>query len=149
MEGVLLKVETLAITDPLTELFNRRHFGNTIEKEFNRTIRYLSPTSCLMIDIDYFKKINDEYGHHTGDVVLKEIAKVIKSCIREIDTVARWGGEEFIVLLPETKKENALQAAKRILEAVSGHRSSIFRYPRKNYRKYRTCQCARGFYRYC
>jgi diguanylate cyclase (GGDEF)-like protein len=124
LEGVLLKVEILAITDSLTELFNRRHFGNTIEKEFNRTIRYQSPTSCLMIDIDYFKKINDEYGHRAGDVVLKEIAKIIKSCIREIDTVARWGGEEFIVLLPETKQENALQAAKRILEAISNHQFS-------------------------
>lgn len=124
LEEVLLKVETLAITDPLTELFNRRHFSTTIEKEFNRTIRYQSPTSCLMIDIDYFKKINDEYGHHTGDLVLKEIAKIIKDNIRKIDTAARWGGEEFIVLLPETKKENALQAAKRILEAVSGHQFS-------------------------
>jgi len=124
LEGVLLKVETLAITDSLTELFNRRHFGNTIEKEFNRTIRYQAPTSCLMIDIDYFKKINDEYGHRAGDLVLKEIAKIIKSCIREIDTVARWGGEEFIVLLPETKQENALQAAKRILEAISNHQFS-------------------------
>ncbi len=124
LEGVLLKVETLAITDSLTELFNRRHFGNTIEKEFNRTIRYQSPTSCLMIDIDYFKKINDEYGHRAGDLVLKEIAKIIKSCIREIDTVARWGGEEFIVLLPETKQDNALQAAERILEAVSGYQFS-------------------------
>ena len=124
LEGVLLKVETLAITDSLTELFNRRHFGNTIEKEFNRTIRYQSPTSCLMIDIDYFKKINDEYGHRAGDLVLKEIAKIIKSCIREIDTVARWGGEEFIVLLPETKQENALQSAKRILEAISNHQFS-------------------------
>jgi diguanylate cyclase (GGDEF)-like protein len=124
LEGVLLKVETLAITDSLTELFNRRHFGNTIEKEFNRTIRYQSPTSCLMIDIDYFKKINDEYGHRAGDLVLKEIAKIIKSCIREIDTVARWGGEEFIVLLPETKQEDALQSAKRILEAISNHQFS-------------------------
>src|SRR4030043_2432024 len=124
LEEVLLKVEALAITDSLTELFNRRYFGNTIEKEFNRTIRYQSPTSCLMIDIDYFKKINDEYGHRAGDLVLKEIAKIIKSCIREIDTVARWGGEEFIVLLPETKQENALQAAKRILEAISNHQFS-------------------------
>jgi diguanylate cyclase (GGDEF)-like protein len=124
LEEVLLKVETLAITDPLTELFNRRHFSTTIEKEFNRTVRFQSPTSCLMIDIDYFKKINDEYGHHTGDLVLKEIAKIIKDNIRKIDTAARWGGEEFIVLLPGTKKENALHAAKRILEAISGHQFS-------------------------
>ncbi|MDP2755882.1 MAG: diguanylate cyclase [Nitrospirota bacterium] len=124
LEEVLLKVETLAITDPLTELFNRRHFSAAIEKEFNRTVRFQSPTSCLMIDIDYFKKVNDEYGHHAGDLVLKEIARIIKDHIRKIDTAARWGGEEFIVLLPETKKEDALQAAKRILEGISGHQFS-------------------------
>lgn len=67
-----------------------------------------------MIDIDHFKNINDEYGHHTGDIVLKEIAKLIKSCVRETDTVARWGGEEFIVLLPETKKEDAFKVASKI-----------------------------------
>ncbi|OGW38514.1 MAG: hypothetical protein A2Y97_00580 [Nitrospirae bacterium RBG_13_39_12] len=124
LEEVLLRVESLAITDPLTGLFNRRHFETTLEKEFNRSIRYLSPASCLMIDIDYFKKINDEYGHHTGDVVLKEVSEVIKDCIREIDTVARWGGEEFIVLLPETKKEASLQAALRILRVISEHKFS-------------------------
>src|SRR4030042_6492225 len=124
LEEVLLRVESLAITDPLTGLFNRRHFETTLEKEFNRSIRYLSPASCLMIDIDYFKKINDEYGHHTGDVVLKEVSEVIKDCIREIDTVARGGGEEFIVLLPETKKEASLQAALRILRVISEHKFS-------------------------
>jgi len=119
LEEVLLQVENLAITDPLTELFNRRQFESTIEKEFSRTKRYNSLTSCLMIDIDHFKNINDEYGHHAGDKVLKEIAKLIKSCVRETDTVARWGGEEFIILLPETKKEDALQVASKILKVVS------------------------------
>jgi two-component system cell cycle response regulator len=121
LEEVLLKVEQLAITDPLTKLFNRRRFETTLENEFKRTMRYGSANSCLMIDIDHFKKINDEYGHHVGDVVLKEISEVIKDCIREIDTVARWGGEEFIVLLPETKKEEALKVAKRILDVIAGH----------------------------
>jgi len=74
-----------------------------------------------MIDIDFFKKVNDEYGHHTGDVVLKETAQVIKGCIRDIDTVARWGGEEFVVLLPETKKDEALGVATRICETIAGH----------------------------
>src|SRR4030066_1434790 len=124
LEEVLLKVEALAITDSLTELFNRRNFETIIEKEFSRTIRNQPPTSCLMIDIDYFKKINDEYGHHSGDMVLREVAKIIKSSVREIDTIARWGGEEFIVLLPETKQEDALQSAKRILEAISNHQFS-------------------------
>ena len=121
LEEVLLKVEQLAITDPLTELFNRRRFETSLENEFKRTMRYGSPNSCLMIDVDFFKKINDEFGHHAGDVVLKEIAQVIKSCIRDIDVVARWGGEEFIVLLPETKKEEALKVGMRIRETIEGH----------------------------
>lgn len=121
MEIVLSQVETLAITDPLTELFNRRHFEATIEKEFNRTVRYKSPTSCLMIDIDHFKSINDEYGHRTGDMVIREIAKIIKDCLRKVDTIARWGGEEFVVLLPGTGKEKAFTAAERIMKTVSGH----------------------------
>jgi len=121
LEDVLLKVEQLAITDPLTKLFNRRRFEAALENEFKRTMRYGSPNSCLMIDIDHFKRINDAYGHHVGDIVLKETGTVIKDCIREIDTVARWGGEEFIVLLPETKKEEASKVASRMLKVMAGH----------------------------
>jgi diguanylate cyclase (GGDEF)-like protein len=118
LEEILSKVEILAITDPLTVLPNRRHFEATIEKEFNRTVRYKAPTSCVMIDIDHFKSINDQYGHRTGDLVLKEMANVIKNCLRKVDTVARWGGEEFVILLPGTTKDKAFQAASRIKEAV-------------------------------
>lgn len=124
LERVLLKVEILAITDPLTELYNRRHFEIALEKEFSRTKRYQSPTSCLMIDIDYFKQINDEFGHRAGDIVIKEVASVVKNCIRETDTLARWGGEEFIVLLPETTREHAMQTAARILKAISNYKFS-------------------------
>lgn len=121
LEEVLSKVEVLAITDPLTELYNRRHFESLIEKEFNKTIRYKKPTSCILIDIDYFKSINDEYGHRKGDQILKEIAAVIKNCVRKVDTVARWGGEEFIILLPETNKEQAIKAAERIIDTMRNH----------------------------
>ncbi len=119
LEEILKKVEILAITDSLTELYNRRHFELALEKEFKRTLRYKTPTSCMIIDIDHFKKINDEYGHHTGDEVLKEIAKQIKNSLREIDIPARWGGEEFIILLPQTTKENAFKAATRISESIA------------------------------
>jgi diguanylate cyclase (GGDEF)-like protein len=119
LEQVLLQMETLAMTDQLTGLFNRRYFLSVFEKEFSRTMRYNHPTSCLMLDIDHFKGINDEYGHHAGDEVLKEISRVMIDCLRKSDTLARWGGEEFIILLPETTKENALQVASRILNAVS------------------------------
>lgn len=124
LERVLTKVEILAITDPLTELYNRRYFELMLEKEFNRTKRYQSPTSCLMIDIDFFKSINDEYGHRVGDIVIKEVASVIKNCIRDSDTLARWGGEEYIVLLPETTKENAYTIATRINKAIATHKFS-------------------------
>jgi len=121
LEEVLTQLKTLSITDPLTEIFNRRHFWSILENAFARYVRFKTPIACLMIDADHFKNINDEYGHHVGDIVLKEIAKIIKNCLRKVDTAARWGGEEFIVLLPETDKEHALNAASRILSEVSGH----------------------------
>jgi diguanylate cyclase (GGDEF)-like protein len=122
LEEVLSKVEVLAITDPLTGLYNRRHFEGIIEKEFARTTRYRSPISCLMIDVDHFKKINDTYGHRTCDMVLKDISRIIKDSVRKIDTVARWGGEEFVVLLPRTEKDQALNAASRIRDSVAGYK---------------------------
>lgn len=115
---LLEKVEILASTDPLTELFNRRRFEVVLENEFKRAARYNSPLACLMIDIDYFKKINDGYGHRTGDLVLHEIAQIIKNTIRTVDVTARWGGEEFVVLLPQTDKKAAFQSASRILKAI-------------------------------
>lgn len=122
LEELLEKVKILASTDPLTKLSNRRHFEVVLENEFKRAARYNSPLACLMIDIDYFKKINDGYGHHTGDLVLHEIAHIIKNTVREIDVTARWGGEEFVVLLPQTGKEGALQSASRILKAIVTHK---------------------------
>lgn len=122
LEEVLSKVEVLAITDPLTLLYNRRHFENLVANEFARTARYKSFAACLMIDVDYFKRINDEYGHRTGDIVLKEISQIIISCLRKVDTVARWGGEEFIALLPRTNKEDSHMAAERILKAISEYK---------------------------
>jgi diguanylate cyclase (GGDEF)-like protein len=74
-----------------------------------------------MIDIDHFKKVNDDLGHQAGDVLLREVAQIIQKCIRDIDTVARWGGEEFVVLSPNTSTEHAKLAAARILNAVSQH----------------------------
>ena len=119
---LLEKVEILASTDPLTELFNRRRFEIVLEQEFKRATRYNSPLACLMIDIDYFKKINDGHGHHTGDKVLQEIAEIIKTTVRETDVTARWGGEEFVVLLPQTEKDAALHSASRVRKAISAHK---------------------------
>jgi diguanylate cyclase (GGDEF)-like protein len=121
LQEMLTTVEAHAITDSLTGLFNRRHCETVLEKEFGRTARYNSPLTCLMIDIDHFKKVNDEYGHRTGDAVLKEVAQIIKSNSREVDTVSRWGGEEFVVLLPQTEKEKGELFASRLVKIISDH----------------------------
>ena len=119
LEELLKRLEIMAITDSLTGLYNRRHLETILKEEFKRTFRYKTPLTCMMIDIDNFKAVNDAFGHHAGDAVLKETAKIITENAREADTVARWGGEEFIVILPQTKKEEALQAASRILKIIA------------------------------
>lgn len=121
LEEMLTKVESLAIIDSLTGLFNRRRFETVFTSEVKRALRYETPLSCMMIDIDDFKKVNDELGHQNGDTVLREIAHRIQASIREVDTAARWGGDEFIVLSPNTSKENAKLVSTRILNAVSQH----------------------------
>ena len=121
LQEMLTKVETLAVVDSLTGLYNRRHCENMLENEFGRTTRYNSSLTCLMIDIDHFKKVNDEFGHRTGDTVLREVAQIIKNNAREVDTVARWGGEEFIVLLPQTEQVNGELFASRLVKVISEH----------------------------
>jgi len=121
LEDMLTRVESLAIIDSLTGLFNRRRFESILSNEFKRASRYGNPLSCMMIDVDHFKQVNDIHGHQTGDAVLREVAQVIQASIREVDSPARWGGEEFVVLSPNTPKENAKLAAARILNAVAKH----------------------------
>jgi diguanylate cyclase (GGDEF)-like protein len=92
----------LAVVDRLTQVYNHTYFENRLEQEVARCDRYKYPVSVLMIDIDHFKQINDTYGHQQGDMILKEVARIIKSNIRIVDLCARYGGEEFAVILPET-----------------------------------------------
>ncbi|GLO63502.1 hypothetical protein MACH09_40100 [Vibrio sp. MACH09] len=108
----------VAMKDSLTGLSNRRHFMEVMKNEVARCTRYQNNLSLLMLDIDFFKKINDTYGHFSGDVVLKQIAVLLTKELREVDTVARLGGEEFAVLLPETERQEALLLAERIRRAV-------------------------------
>ncbi|NLM16769.1 MAG: GGDEF domain-containing protein [Candidatus Riflebacteria bacterium] len=113
------KTEKLAFTDALTELFNHRYFQDALKHEFLRTKRYTKSLSLMILDIDFFKKFNDTYGHQTGDKVLQHVSKIFKKSVRDhIDTVARYGGEEFAVILPETTLEGAAAFAERIRKSV-------------------------------
>lgn len=109
-----------ATTDELTGLFNRRFFWETLIREDNRSKRLNQPYSILMIDIDNFKQINDKYGHLKGDEVLVVVAETLKENMRSFDTIARFGGEEFIVLLPNTDKIAAKIVAEKILSIIRG-----------------------------
>lgn len=118
LQSMLHHVEALAITDPLTGLYNRRRFEDVLRREFAVTRRYGTPLSCLMIDIDHFKKINDSYGHDAGDKILCDVADRFTQRLREVDLAARYGGEEFVVLLPQTPKEGARIVAERMGEFI-------------------------------
>jgi two-component system cell cycle response regulator len=115
---MLERLKELAITDDLTKLYNSRHFYNQLENEINRYKRYQRPLSLLLIDVDHFKEYNDTYGHLEGDKVLFNIAKLIKSCLRTMDTAYRYGGEEFTVILPETTCNAAMMVSERINKVV-------------------------------
>lgn len=112
------RLQELATIDSLTGLSNRRHFLSQAHAEFERARRYNVPLAILMVDVDYFKNVNDTYGHEIGDRVLMVLAETFHKCLRTIDIVGRLGGEEFAVVLPEASKEGALQAAERIRSAV-------------------------------
>lgn len=118
------RLKKLAITDGLTKLFNSRHFYNQLELEIDRSNRYSHALALLLLDIDYFKKYNDTYGHLEGDKVLVRLGKTITTCLRSMDSAYRYGGEEFTVILPETKGEEALAVAERIRVMVENERFS-------------------------
>jgi len=111
----------LAITDDLTGLWNRRHFGGRLQDEIDRARRYGTCFSILMLDIDRFKAINDGYGHALGDRVLADMGRLLRKSARASDIVARHGGEEFIILMPMTDKEHAWMAAERLRVLVADH----------------------------
>lgn len=112
------KLKKAANIDALTGIFNRRFFDQFIKREIQRDARYGHSLSLLLLDIDYFKNINDEFGHQQGDEVLRWLASKIKSIIRQTDVVARFGGEEFVLLLTETKPANALLVAEKIRSQI-------------------------------
>lgn len=118
MEKTLKK---LATVDSLTEIYNRYKIDDAINIQIARYQRYKEPFSILMFDIDYFKDVNDRYGHDVGDKVLKALSQLISSNIRVTDMVGRWGGEEFIVILEDTKKEEAYMIAQKLRKLVEAY----------------------------
>jgi diguanylate cyclase (GGDEF)-like protein len=118
------KLEELLNTDPLTQLANRRHLMEILNREFQRSQRSGHPLALIMADIDLFKSINDTFGHQQGDVVLKVVAETLQDHLREYDLAARFGGEEFALVLPETELPMALQVAERVREMIEKLRFS-------------------------
>lgn len=114
--------EEISIRDSLTKLYNHRHFYNRLEEEFSRASRYSTPLSLIFFDIDDFKRINDTFGHAHGDEVLKKIGHIMKSIARESDLPARYGGDEFAIVLPNTTAEGAIDVANRLSTTIRQHK---------------------------
>ncbi|HWJ93660.1 MAG TPA: GGDEF domain-containing protein, partial [Telluria sp.] len=115
----MAQLDQLAGTDALTGAWNRRHFHEVLPQELERAARYGHPLSLLMIDLDLFKSINDRFGHIAGDHVLQQVADCVRANLRKVDSLTRWGGEEFIVLLPDTTSDNAVLLAERIRASIA------------------------------
>lgn len=111
-------LEQESITDPLMGIYNRRYLDRCLSTEIARTNRYGIPLSVLLLDIDYFKRINDSYGHQVGDVVLAELAQVIVNTVRTTDVVSRYGGEEIMVMAPSTPLKTAVNLAERLRKII-------------------------------
>lgn len=114
-------IEKLSTIDSLTGVFNRKKFDESLTYHISTANRYLPALSLIMIDIDHFKKVNDNYGHLCGDQVLKELAKLVQTNIRQSDIFARWGGEEFVILLSHTNIEQATSLANKLCVAIASH----------------------------
>lgn len=115
------RIEEMVVTDELTGLYNRRHLFTRLREEHPRAIRYGTPLACIMVDVDFFKKINDSHGHQSGDVVLREVAGILKAASRQSDVAGRYGGEEFLLLLTGTTLDGARAAAEKIRGQVEAH----------------------------
>jgi two-component system, cell cycle response regulator len=115
------RLRDLAIRDSLTDLYNHRHAMDLLANEVERVGRYAAGVSLLMLDLDEFKRVNDEHGHPAGDAVLREMARLLRETLRTVDSVGRYGGEEFVIILPHTSPEEARATGERIRKKVNGH----------------------------
>jgi diguanylate cyclase (GGDEF)-like protein len=119
LENALQEVHRLAITDSLTSLYNRRHFSKVGEEEVQRACRYGRSLSAIMMDIDYFKRVNDTFGHKVGDQILQGVAGSCRKELRGVDVVGRYGGDEFVILLPENDRAAAGKVAERLRKNIA------------------------------
>jgi diguanylate cyclase (GGDEF)-like protein len=119
LRQMIFRYSNMAVTDGLTGLLNHRRSHEVLREEFRRATRYCRPLAVLMLDVDGFKEFNDTYGHPQGDQVLAHIARLLRASVRSVDHVGRYGGEEFIIILPETTRENAYSLAERIRSTVA------------------------------
>ena len=133
------KLLQISLTDGLTQIDNRRSLESKLHKMFEHSYRLHEPISCVMCDIDHFKKVNDTYGHQAGDEVLKSFAKILKNEAREIDSVGRYGGEEFLLLLPGTVLDSAVTFAERLRQRVEEH---TFSYEGGTFKRTMSCGVA-------
>jgi len=122
LQQQLDQIGQIASYDKLTSVYNRYMFEEILQKEVKRARRYGRPLSLVMVDVDYFKEINDRYGHQAGDLVLREIATTLKESVRDADIVSRWGGEEFVLILPNTNLEQAVSIAEKLRVIIEERR---------------------------
>ncbi len=119
------KLEELSITDGLTGLFNHRHFWNILNTELTRVNLYKGELALLLIDLDDFKRVNDQFGHSVGDLLLQQVAHTLKETVRDTDIVARYGGEEFAILLPDTNKKGVEAVSEKMRQNVEKLRFKV------------------------
>ena len=129
LEASLQRVEEMAATDPLTGLYNRRHFSKVLDQLFAEAQRHDKELSCVMIDLDGYKQLNDSYGHQVGDQLLVTAGKVICASMRRMDVAARYGGDEFVLLLPQAGPAEAQTVAERIREEFRSASAGLLRRP--------------------
>jgi diguanylate cyclase (GGDEF)-like protein len=122
LEGMLARSEHLAMTDAVTGIFNRRRFAEMLAREWATARRYGHPLSCALIDLDHFKRVNDEDGHAAGDDALRKVAVILTGAVREVDVCSRYGGDEFAVMFPHTPREKAIVAVERGLTRLTRDR---------------------------